>query len=350
MVIPEWVNFKYCRFLSKFVAMILKPAFFVYCLFFALSFNCVKAQDVNPLPVIDSAALAKRIYYQRVVRDAAFLARQKFVTDSIISHTWILPDSLVDKNIIIDSILKAQVYGRSDLFNRYKDYKTSEKFSQYRTGMPVPKGNLWVLGVIVLLLVLFASLKVSFSKQLQTIVQSFFSNRILNNLNKEDNLFTSWPFLMLFVQFGFTIGMFFYLVTQYYHMSFSDSGFRFYLSISVLIIVLYVLKIVFLRMLGYLFNIQKPINEYVSILYLSYFNIALMFIPLVIAFALSPLKYGPYYIAISYILLIIVFVFQFIRAGVNILSHYRFSKVYLFLYFCALEICPILILIKAIGL
>lgn len=330
--------------------MILRPVFFVFCLFFALSFNWVQAQEVNPSPLVDSANVAKRNYAQRAARNAAYIARQKFVTDSIISHTWIIPDSLIDKNIIIDSILKSQVNGRSGLYDRYKDYKVSERQSLYGTGTPVPKGNLWMLGVIALLLVLFASLKISFAKPLQTIVQSFFSNRVLNNLNKEDNLFTSWPFLMLFVQFGFTIGMFFYLVTQYYHMSFSDSGFQFYLSISILIVVLYVLKIVLLRLLGYLFGIQKPINEYVSILYLSYFNIALMFIPLVIAFALSPLRYGPYYIAISFILLIIVFVFQFIRAGVNILSHYRFSKVYLFLYFCALEICPILILIKAIGL
>ncbi|WEK18969.1 MAG: DUF4271 domain-containing protein [Candidatus Pedobacter colombiensis] len=331
--------------------MILRPAFFVFCVLFALFFNQAEAQVVSPLPLIDTTtATVAKSYTRRVIRDSAFYARQKFVTDSIISHTWILPAALVDKNIIIDSILKAQIYGRSGLYTRYKDYKTSEKVSQYRTGTPVPKGNLWVLGVIALLMVLFASLKISFSKHLQTIVQSFFSNRILNNLNKEDNLFTSWPFLLLFAQFGFTIGMFFYLVTQYYHMSFADSGFRFYLSISISIVVLYVLKIVLLRLLGYLFNIQKAVNEYVSILYLSYFNIALMFIPLVIAFALSPLTYGPYYIAISFILLTIVFVFQFIRAGVNILSHYRFSKVYLFLYFCALEICPILILIKAIGL
>jgi hypothetical protein len=317
-------------------------------LFGVFSFGRVAAQVAGPLP--DTSFAVKLHPTVRVLKDAAYYARQKFVTDSIISHTWIIPDSLIAKNIIIDSILKAQTVGRSDLFSRYKDFESAIKVNPYHTGTPVPKGNLWVLGVIVLLLVLFASLKVSFSKQLQTIVQSFFSNRILNNLNKEDNLFTSWPFLLLFVQFGFTIGMFFYLVTQYYHLSFADSGFRFYVSISVLIVVLYVLKIVLLRLLGYLFNIQKPVNEYVSILYLSYFNIALMFIPLVIAFALSPLKYGPYYIVISFILLIIVFVFQFIRAGVNVLSHYRFSKVYLFLYFCALEICPILILIKAIGL
>ena len=320
---------------------------FLVCLFFALLPARADAQVVAPLP--DSTIVAKKKYI-RIARDSAFYARQKFVTDSILSHTWVLPDSLVDRNIIIDSILKAQTHGRSGLFTRYKDFKASEKVSRYQTGTPVLKGNLWVLGVIALLMVLFASLKISFSKQLQTIVQSFFSNRILNNLNKEDNLFTSWPFLLLFVQFGFTIGMFFYLVTQYYHMSFADSGFRFYVSISLLIVVLYVLKIVLLRLLGYLFDVQKAVNEYVSILYLSYFNIALMFIPLVIAFALSPVKYGPYYIAISFILLTIVFVFQFIRAGVNILSHYRFSKVYLFLYFCALEICPILILIKAIGL
>lgn len=318
---------------------------FLFCVF---SFNEAGAQvAVSPH---DTAVAIQKTYIRKILKDSAFLARQKFVTDSILTHTLLIPDSLLDKNIIIDSILKASVYGRSGLYTRYKDFKTSEKVSRYQTGTPVPKGNLWVIGIIALLLVLFASLKISFSKQLQTIVQSFFSNRILNNLNKEDNLFTSWPFLLLFVQFGFTIGMFFYLVTQYYHMSFADTGFQFYVSISILIVVLYILKIVLLRLLGYLFNIQKPVNEYVSILYLSYFNIALMFIPLVIAFALSPLKYGPYYIAISFILLAIVFVFQFIRAGVNILSHYRFSKVYLFLYFCALEICPILILIKAIGL
>lgn len=317
-------------------------------IFFGTGFSPVVAQEGIAMP--DTTVAVKKYYTKRVVKDSAYFARQKFVTDSILMHTWIIPDSLLDKNIIIDSILKANTYGRSGLFTRYREFESKVNVNPYHTGTPVPKGNLWVLGVIALLLVLFASLKVSFSKQLQTIVQSFFSNRILNNLNKEDNLFTSWPFLLLFVQFGFTIGMFFYLVTQYYHLSFSDSGFRFYVSISVLIVVLYVLKIVLLRLLGYLFSIQKAVNEYVSILYLSYFNIALMFIPLVIAFALSPLKYGPYYIAISFILLIIVFVFQFIRAGVNILSHYRFSKVYLFLYFCALEICPILILIKAIGL
>ena len=219
----------------------------------------------------------------------------------------------------------------------------------HQPGELLPKGEVWVLAFIAFLLLLFAILKQTFTKHLTTIVQSFFSNRILSNLNKEENVFTSWPFLLLFVQFGFTIGMFFYLVAQYQQLSLVKTGFQFFLTVSVLIVVLYAAKILLLRLLGFIFNAQKPVGEYISILYLSYFNTALLFIPLVIAFALSPLQYGSFYIIIALILLTIIFVFQFIRAAVNILSNYRFSKVYLFLYFCTLEICPILILIKAIG-
>jgi len=302
------------------------------------------------VPVLAPDSVPVRVSYrQRLVRDSADNARRDFVTDSVMKASWLFPDSMINTHMIMDSILQANTVGRSNLINRYKDYASVPK-SKYRFGKPLPKGQLWVLGVVAALLLLFAILRVSFTKQLQTIVQSFFSNRVLNNLNKEDNLFTSWPFLLLFVQFGFTVGMFFYLVSQFYHLAFSGSGFQFYLSISVLIVVLYILKILILRVLGHLFNVQKPVNEYVTILYLSYFNLSLLFIPLVIAFALSPLKYAPIFIAISFILLGTIFAFQFIRAGVNILSKNRFSKVYLFLYFCALEICPILILIKAIGL
>ncbi|WP_348619694.1 DUF4271 domain-containing protein [Pedobacter lusitanus] len=318
--------------------------FFLLCI---AGFGKANAQDLS---VVRDSTVKRRVYKPRLVRDSAFLVRQKFVTDSIMTHTWILPDSLINKHMLMDSIMKANVFEKLDLDAWFKKYSKLKKVSRFRTGTPLHKGQTWVLGFIVLLLVVFAVLRISFSKQLQSIVQSFYSNRGLNNLNKEDNVFSSWPFLFLFIQFGFTIGMFFYLVAQYYQLAYVHQGFRFFVSVSVLVVVLYAMKIFLLRILGHLFNIQKPVHEYISILYLSYFNISLIFIPLVVAFALSPMKYGIYYIVISFILLGVIFTFQFIRAGINILSHYRFSKFYLFMYFCALEICPILILIKAIGL
>ncbi|MGF1923492.1 MAG: DUF4271 domain-containing protein [Bacteroidia bacterium] len=230
-----------------------------------------------------------------------------------------------------------------------RSYQRWDKVPQFQQGKPLIKGEVWVLASIGCLLVLFAFLKNAFDKQLMAIVQSFFSNRILGNINKEDNLFTSWPFLLLFVHFGFTTGMFFYLLAKNENLDFTGSGFKVFATISIGIIALYMLKIVVLRMIGFFFNLQKPINEYVSILYLTYFNASLLFMPLVIALALSPPQFGKFYMVIAVVLLVIIFTFQLIRAGINILSQNRFSKVYLFLYFCTLEICPILILIKAIG-
>lgn len=248
-----------------------------------------------------------------------------------------------------DSVKKTFGFPVFNLQETLKNYNKFGKPLQYREGNLIARGELWVMGAIAFLIVLFAFLKNVFDKQLMVIVQSFFSNRVLGNINKEDNLFTSWPFLLLFVHFGFTIGLFFYLIAKYQNLNFAEGGFQVFVGISIAIIILYVLKIVVLRLLGLFFNVQKPINEYISILYLSYFNTSLLFMPLTIAFALSPPQYGKFYIVTAIILLVVVFAFQLIRAGINVLYQNQFSKVYLFLYFCTLEICPILILIKAIG-
>jgi len=320
-------------------------------LFFAFAANVVSGQvdaPVQQLPV-DSTVRLERVMPKRY-RDSATIARQKFVTDSIMRHTWLLPDSLLNPYLVIDSILKAnvRVLKKGEAWYNLPGKGKAESF--YKIGRPVPKGEPWVLGFILFLLLLFGILRISFHKQLGDIIQAFYSNRVLNNLYKEDNLFTSWPFLFLFIQFGFTLGMFLYLISQYYQISYGAGGLQFFVTISVMIVLLYALKIFVLRGLGHLFSIQKLVHEYITVLYLSYFNISLIFIPLVVAFALAPLRYGMYFISTAAMLLTVIFLFQFVRAGYNILSNNRFSKVYLFLYFCALEICPILIVIKAIGL
>jgi hypothetical protein len=288
------------------------------------------------------------------------LQNVRALTDSIDTTAVLVVDTITPKMLkpldsaaivfIADSLGKGLGYPMLDFDKLNEAYRlNSINKNTLKEGIALLKGETWVLGFVVFLLLLFAILKQNFSKQLAAIVQSFFSNRALSNLNKEDNLFTSWPFLLLFIQFGFTIGMFFYLMAKNQGQSFAANGFQSYLTISVIIIAMYVFKILLLRLLGFVFNIQKPVNEYVSILYLSYFNSSLLFMPLVVAFALSPLTNSHIYMVISCFLVAMIFVFQFIRAGFNILSHYRFSKVYLFLYFCTLEICPILILIKTIG-
>jgi hypothetical protein len=77
---------------------------FLFILFaFLWSANFVAAQEI---PVQTDSVAVNQYQYRRYRPDSATLARQKFSTDSIVHHTWVLPDSLINKNALLDTIEK----------------------------------------------------------------------------------------------------------------------------------------------------------------------------------------------------------------------------------------------------
>lgn len=276
----------------------------------------------------------------------------KHVQDSVkalgdsLSMVWLKPPDIHRPNKFIDSLIN--LYEVKDLnFDAWAN-KLTKKVERYDKGKPRPKGELWIVGFVFILLFFFAILKNAFSKELLAIIQAFFSNRVLGQINKEEKFFNSWPFVFLYLLFGFTIGMFLYQSGKYFQLSYNYTGLGWFLRLSVLVIALFTAKILIISTLGFLLDLKKMAKEYTTYLILSYFNAALIFLPIVIAFCLTPLRFAPVYIYISLVIISGIFIFQFLRAVTNVLSGYRLPKIYLIVYLCALEICPILILIKAL--
>jgi hypothetical protein len=305
------------------------------------------AQD-DSIPV---QKLPTPTYYKRNF-DPAFIARRQAFRDSIkkvqdsVSVVWIKAPDPLRPNRFLDSLLK--LYTVEDLNFTGWAAKFLQKTNKYDEGKLMPKGDTWIIGVILFLVLLFALIKFFFSKEISSMMQSFYSNQILAQINKEDNMFSSWPFIFLYLLFGLIMGMYLYLSVKYLQLSYPVDGFELFLLLSSLVIVLFTLKIIALRLLGFLFDIRHYVREYVAILYLSYLNIALIFLPLLIAFSLTPNEYAGIYGYIAIFILVLIFALQFFRAGANILSNYRFPKVYLIIYLCALEFCPLIILFKAL--
>ncbi len=303
--------------------------------------------SVNPQPV---PVKAKRVI--RVQPDSLTLLKNQHSADSIkqvqdsLSMIWIKAPDPNRPNLFLDSLIDLYTVDRFDFQAWAK--KFPKKKSQINIGKPRQTGARWVVFTILILFLFFAILKNAFSKELNSIIESFYSNRILSQINKEDMLFNSWPFLFLYLLFGLTIGMFLYLSGNYFQLTYSFSGFEWFLILSAIIVGGFTLKIIGLRIMGFFFGIQKIVREYITILYLSYFNAALVFLPLILAYSLTPARYAGIYSYLAIFIVGLIVVFQFIRAGANILSNYRFSKTYLIIYICALEVCPLLILIKAL--
>jgi hypothetical protein len=105
-----------------------------------------------------------------------------------------------------------------------------------------------------------------------------------------------------------------------------------------------------LKFIGFVFNAGKVVSNYIGILNLTYFNLAFVFLVVSVCFSLLSGIYIQGLLIFTLTAIAVIFAWQYLRNSVSIISNIRFHKFYLFIYLCALEICPILILIKALNI
>ncbi len=303
-------------------------------------FAHVPVQQTRYLASRDSTRQAQLVEKKRL---ADSIAR---VQDSLTMQYIGLPDP--DRpNQFADSLRSHLVVENGDFMGWLAFARTLEK--DIKTDAEKVSRERWVVGAIGLLLLLLGIVRIAFPSEVLSIIQAFYNDRILLQINKEDTLYSSWPFVFLYIVFGFTVGLFIYLCSMYYTRSSGSGGIGDFLGISLFVMLLFILKIIVTRFLGFVFDLQRIVREYVSILYLSYFNAALVFLPIVLVLSLVPHNYTVWIIPITLFIVFGLFAFRFAKTASNLLTNHRFSKFYLFMYLCCLEIAPVLILVKVLG-
>ncbi len=323
----------------------------LFLIWFLLIGGAVYAQTDSAELTPQPDTLPKKRYYQPpsaagTLLDSvanALAHHDQFVGDSLAMVFIKKPDSL-RHNQFLDSMLKTRIATDYNFLSQ-----SGQRRGVLREGSSRRTRDQWVIVIIASLLVYMAVLNRAMSKDISNVLQSFYNNRILSQVSKEEGILNSWTFLGLFILFGFTFGLFLYQLTAYYEVFYSISGIELFGSFAFLIIVLFAVKLLVLRFIGFVFNINRLVGEYISILYLTYFNITFVFLPVSLCFSLMAARYIPFVLGLALVLVIVIFVWQYLRSSVNIISSFKFHKFYLFTYLCALEICPILILIKALN-
>ena len=249
-------------------------------------------------------------------------------------------------NAFADSIRRRVIVRNGD-FMRWLAF-TNQWKQNSQTDAERPGREPWVLVAIGVLLLFLGLVRVAFPNEVLSIIQAFYNDRMLLQVNKEDTLYSSWPFIFLYILFGFAVGLFIYLYNIHYAVGYTN-GLERFLGISLSVMLLFILKIIATRLLGFVFDLQRVVREYVSILYLSYFNAALVLLPIILVLSLVPQAYAVWVIPTALIIVFCLFVFRFAKTARNLLTNHPFSKFYLFTYLCCLEIAPILILVKVLG-
>lgn len=206
----------------------------------------------------------------------------------------------------------------------------------------------WILLVVLVLFIAIGLVRLFFYNNFYNIIYGFYNDRILAQINKEDSLGTSWPYIFLYIIFTLSLGLFITIYRSYI-LYYGDLKFVYFLNISVGIALLFIIKIIFVRIVGILFDVERLVREYIVFLYLFYFNSVLILMPLLLMVTFMPSSYFNFIIILFIAVVTILFLYRFLKTLSTLIGNLRFSIFYLILYLCTLEIAPILILVKSLN-
>ncbi len=329
----------------------MRLGFYIFIVLMFCKLITTSAQSIDSIVIKkDTPVFKKKIIYL----DSATIARNIFIKDSI-TH---IQDSLIWQfiktpdanrpnqfiNFLLEKYIITDKYFLSNNQNRQKI------IHKYGTGENKNHNQSWVLIVVISLIICFSVLKYYYNSEIALIFTALYYTKTLSRINKERNVFSSWQFLILYILFCLTLGLYLYLITNKLGNIYNFKGLTLFAILSVLTLLLLSIKIILLRTLGLVFNITKMVSQYIHILYITLFNTLFLLLPFLLLLALITQRFSILVIWLSVLVLGIIYLIRLVKAIMVVLSKHTFSKTYLFLYVCTFEICPIIILIKALNI
>ena len=207
----------------------------------------------------------------------------------------------------------------------------------------VPDWGLWlILGAFLLL----AIGKSVYPRKLRLFFQAALDVSYMNQLLREWNPAKNAVGFCCFLFYSLLQTLFFTLLISYY-LTGNANGLttqNFYF-IYLVVLVIYAFRFTMNRLLPWLFkNADATLRYRTLTLSVSTITAALL-IPLMLVMMYNPAKIF-FFIGIGFV--VIMFIFKILRSFFEIASTTNFSRFYIFLYLCSLEIVPVLLALKVV--
>lgn len=207
----------------------------------------------------------------------------------------------------------------------------------------------WVLAVIILGIMIAGYLYSAFYNQLTDFMKAVFNSRIANRLSVEERAVSHPVSILLSMNFMIIISLFILQLTSSgffieHRINFSPVSF---LLVAGVIFFVYLVKIIFLKILGFIFYQEEITGKYIFTIFLINQMLGIIFIPIVIFIAYGTQFFTNGLIYFGIVILLLGFIARIWKGVVSVFptKEYLF---YLFLYLCTLEILPLLVGYKMI--
>jgi len=202
----------------------------------------------------------------------------------------------------------------------------------------------WLIGLLVLMFLLFATVKLIFNKYLSQLVQSTINYSTFSRLFRERYFNLFHASFRLDVIFNMTLALFGYQFLSLYKINLGYSkSYYVYLACLVIVIGYFTAKRILYYLIGILTESKPEIQEY--LFSITVFNrvLGLFLLPISATIAFIPLSQVEPLLFAGLGIIIISYILSLLR-GAKIFLKKQFSISYLILYLCTLEFLPLLLI------
>jgi hypothetical protein len=206
----------------------------------------------------------------------------------------------------------------------------------------------WVMIILVLSIMILGYLYSAFHSRFNTFLKAVFIARFSSQASREERSLSHPVSLLLSLNFLLTASLFILqlLSSSIFFHSEINFSLGWYLLILLTLLIIYFIKILALKIFGFIIDKQDLIGEYNFIIFLVNQFLGLALLPVIIFIAYGPSVYlkGSVFLGLTFFG--IMFLLRVGKGLSSVLERREASLFYLILYLCTLEILPLLIGVK----
>lgn len=225
---------------------------------------------------------------------------------------------------------------------------SSSNYGQIQPKLRVRNYNAdWIFIVLCFCIALFAFINTVYKRRVLQLIKAFWASEYSSQLVKSENVLVKQSSVLLSTLFLFSFSLFIYQFAHHFYRNIVPyKGLEMYFIIMLYLIIFYTSKLLLYQIVAVVFNAREETKEYIFNMILINQTMGLVLLPLIALLNYLPTHNHALLLFIGLFFITVLFLYRITKGLVAFWFSRLFSKSYLFLYLCALEILPLLLIGK----
>ena len=230
--------------------------------------------------------------------------------------------------------------------NPYYNFLGKPVAEPFELHQPESKDSFFYL--IVGILFYFALVRIFFEKYFNNLMTLFFRVSLRQQQIREQVLQTPLPSLLLNILFIVTGGLYACFLLHYSPVGANIRFWVLYLNCMMLLAAIYLVKFLVLKFGGWVFSISRATDTYIFIVFLVNKMLGIFLLPFLIVITFSGDQARQVFITISLAMVLVLWMYRVLAAYRPVRNEIKLTPFHFFLYLCAFEIAPLLLIYKVL--